>query len=167
MALWWQMRKAEQKKRQAGPEPKKLPKKKAQPSGNSSTVRFVNTLMPYDFYVDIYLLGKLKVFKKRKCLRIGSLFIPLSRVLWAIQHPDEVLLPTDDIHHKDLDPNNDHYDNLERIPHRPHMKMHRAVFKEKEADIREIRQVAKEDQPSMFSWLPRTGRKLFEQRTSA
>lgn len=128
--------------------------------------RFVNTLMPYEFYVDIYLLGKLKVFKKRKHLRIGNLFIPLSRVLWSIQHPDEVLLPTDDVHHKDGNKNNDSFNNLERMPRQPHMKMHRKEFKQKEADISLIRRIVKEDSVNMFGRLPRRGRGLFENRAT-
>lgn len=139
--------------------------KRAKQPNNHVHPRFVNTIMPYDFYVDIYLLGKVRTFKKRKCLRIGNLFIPMSRVLWSIHHPDETLLPTDDVHHKDWDKTNEHSDNLERVPHKTHMRMQRVEVKAREADIRKIREIVKASKGDMHSSLPRRGAGFFALRS--
>lgn len=126
--------------------------------------RFVNSILPYDSYLEFYLHGKFKTFKGRRVLRIGNLFIPWSRVMWALSHPDETLLPTDDVHHKNEDKTDDRLDNLERCSHRGHMRMHHNVMKQRRSDIAELLSLRKKEIQNNFSRLPRRTRDWFSQR---
>ncbi len=138
------------------------------PATQNNIPRFVNSALPYDAYLEFYLQGKFKSFKGRKVLRIGNLFIPWSRVYWSLLNPNETLLPEEDIHHRDLDKTNDQSDNLERRPHRPHMREHREIFKRDPSYLldKELRAEYQEAEQSNFSRIPRTFRKWFEQRAT-
>lgn len=128
--------------------------------------RFINTPLPYDFYLELYLLGKVKKFKGRKHLRLGNLFVPWSRVMWILTHPDETLFPEDDIHHRDLDRTNDSLDNLERIEHKFHRELHHAKERVATEHIlsRSMRSIIKYDQDTSFSKIPRTFNAWFNLR---
>jgi hypothetical protein len=83
--------------------------------------------LPYKEAEILLCEGEIKKLKKRYMIRRRgtNMFWPLHRIIWILTHPDEHLDPDDDVHHKNENRDDYHWENLERLIKEEHLALHR------------------------------------------